>query len=161
MNDRTIVLGLGTNLGDRLAHLRDAYRALSVAPVAVEAASRIYETEPIGPPQPLYLNAALRVRTGISLLDLLEIIHRIERGAGRERRERWGPRTLDIDILWAEGETVDSPALVVPHPGLLDRAFALAPLLDVLAEAPAGFSERLVLLGGPPSPTEHTFLLPK
>ncbi len=161
MNGRVVVLGLGSNLGDRLGHLQSAHRALDSAPHSVEAASRIFETEPVGPPQPHYLNAALRLRTGASLPELLSMIHAIERAEGRERRERWGPRTLDIDILWAEGETAADPGLVVPHPRLLDRAFALAPLLEVLFVAPAGYSARLAALGGPPPVVEGSLSLPK
>jgi len=161
VTERVVVVGLGSNLGDRLRHLQNAHRALDRAPYSVQATSRIFETEPVGPPQPHYLNAALRLQTGAPLVELLSLIHGIERAEGRERRERWGPRTLDIDILWAKGETVDEPGLVVPHPHLLDRAFALAPLLDVLAVAPAGYSARLAALGGAPPVVEGSLSLPK
>lgn len=126
------VVGLGSNLGDRLALLRAAAARLP----GVVAASSIYETAPVGPPQPDYLNAAVLVeRPGAARAEearaLLETMLEIERGLGRVRAGRWGPRTIDLDLLWVEGLAVGEPGLVVPHPHLDERAFALVPLLDV------------------------------
>ena len=98
-------------------------------------ASRLYETDPVGPPQPRYLNAALLVRTVEPPGALLTRLLRVERRLGRERRERWGPRTIDLDVLWGRGLVVREPGLRVPHERLGERPFALIPLLDVSPEA--------------------------
>ena len=129
-----VVVGLGANLGDRRASLHQAVRALR-ALGEVTHLSFVYESAPIGPPQPDFLNAAARLRARLAPLDLLERLLEIERMAGRERRERWGPRTLDLDVLWIGGRSISLPNLVVPHPELCRRAFALLPLLDVAPEA--------------------------
>jgi 2-amino-4-hydroxy-6-hydroxymethyldihydropteridine diphosphokinase len=102
---------------------------------SVVALSSVYETAPVGPPQPHYLNAAARLLTRHSPLEVLRAVLEIERTAGRERRERWGPRTLDLDLLWIRGRQVDEAGLSVPHPRLCQRAFALLPLLDVAPDA--------------------------
>ena len=128
------VLGLGSNLGHRLGHLRGAVEQLQ-RHAQITAISALYETDAIGPAQPDYLNAALRLTTVLSAERLLEIALEIERAAGRVRVERWGPRTLDLDVLLISGQTVDQPGLVVPHRELTRRAFALLPLLDVMPEA--------------------------
>lgn len=130
---RTVV-GLGGNLGDRLAHLRAGVRALAPLGV-VERVSSVYETEPLGPPQPRYLNAAVLLTTALDAEGLLDALLRIEASEGRERRERWGARTLDLDVLWIEGQAVRTARIVVPHPGLRERAFALLPLLEVCPAA--------------------------
>lgn len=133
-----VVIGLGANLGDRLATLRSAVAALRELG-EVRATSAVYETEalllPGAPPQPSYLNAAVLLDTAIEPEPLLDRLLAIERAHGRERRERWGPRTLDLDILWIDGRTVATDKLVVPHPHLRERAFALRPLLDVAPAA--------------------------
>lgn len=130
---RTVV-GLGGNLGDRLAHLRAGVRALARLGV-VERVSSVYETEPLGPPQPRYLNAAVLLTTALDAEGLLDELLRIELSEGRERRERWGARTLDLDVLWIEGQAVCTARIEVPHPGLRERAFALLPLLEVCPAA--------------------------
>jgi 2-amino-4-hydroxy-6-hydroxymethyldihydropteridine diphosphokinase len=125
------VVGIGANLGDRLATMRAA--ALAIGEVArVEKASHVYETAPVGgPPQPAFLNAAVLVAYERAPLDLLDDLLAIELRAGRVRMERWGPRILDLDVLLIDGLAVDTPRLVVPHPRLRERAFALAPLLEI------------------------------
>jgi 2-amino-4-hydroxy-6-hydroxymethyldihydropteridine diphosphokinase len=128
------VLGLGSNLGDRLGFFRRAARELA-AHGEIASVSALYETLAVGPAQPDYLNAALRFRTSLAPPALLELQLAIERQCGRVRLERWGPRTLDVDLLFISGRTVDMPGLVVPHRELTRRAFALLPLLDVAAEA--------------------------
>jgi 2-amino-4-hydroxy-6-hydroxymethyldihydropteridine diphosphokinase len=128
------VIGLGSNLGDRAEILRRAVVELG-ALGQVFAVSALYETEPVGPPQPTYLNAAVRLLTDLDLPELLEALLAIERRFGRERRERWGARIVDLDILWASGGVFESETLQVPHPRLNERAFALLPLLDVAPEA--------------------------
>jgi 2-amino-4-hydroxy-6-hydroxymethyldihydropteridine diphosphokinase len=128
------VLGLGSNLGNRLGYLRESVRKLQQH-AQITAISALYETAPLGPEQPDYLNAALRLRASLEPQAVLELQLSIEREAGRERAERWGPRTLDLDLLFIVGRTVDRPGLVVPHRELTRRAFALLPLLDVLPDA--------------------------
>jgi 2-amino-4-hydroxy-6-hydroxymethyldihydropteridine diphosphokinase len=128
------VIGLGSNLGDRRAFLERA--ALLVArAMRLLAVSALYETAPIGPPQPSFLNAALRISTALSPLELLGCLLQIELELGRRRTERWGPRSIDLDILWSPGLLISSEGLILPHPELARRAFALAPLLEVAPEA--------------------------
>lgn len=132
---RLVVLGLGSNLDDRWALLRDAVRRIAEIPgVALEAIAPVYETAPLGPPQGHYLNTAVRVETSLDLRRLLDATLTIEGALGRVRPDpvRWGPRRIDIDLLWAEHEIVSQEGLFVPHPGLPDRPFALRPLLDLV-----------------------------
>jgi len=129
------VIGLGANLGARRSALEGAVQRI-VKLGEVVAVSSLYETAPVGgPQQPAYLNAALRLHYGGSPRELLGALLEIERDAGRERRERWGPRILDLDILWLEGVLCSEPGLSVPHPSLRERAYALCPLLDVAPDA--------------------------
>ena len=132
-------LGLGSNLGDRRRHLRDAVAAIP----DVVAVSRVYETAPVGgPDQGAYLNVVVRLDTERSPRELLEICREREAEARRVRTVRWGPRTLDVDVLWVDGQTVDEPDLVVPHPRMFERAFVLMPLRDVAADLiPPSFVE--------------------
>jgi 2-amino-4-hydroxy-6-hydroxymethyldihydropteridine diphosphokinase len=133
------VVGLGSNLGDRLGALREAAREIGSL-ARIERGSHVYETAPVlrpaaanetaSPPQPPYLNAAALVRVESDPLDWLDQLLAIERRLGRVRRERWGPRTIDLDILWIDRVAFMSERLVVPHPLLTERAFALAPLLE-------------------------------
>jgi 2-amino-4-hydroxy-6-hydroxymethyldihydropteridine diphosphokinase len=129
-------LGLGSNLGDRLAHLQLAVDGLvSTSGLAVVAVSPVYETTPVGgPPQPAYLNAVVAVDTTRSPRQLLEVAQQLESKAGRVRHERWGPRTLDVDVLLVDGERSDEPDLIVPHPRMTERAFVLVPLADLAPE---------------------------
>ncbi|MDB4985693.1 MAG: 2-amino-4-hydroxy-6-hydroxymethyldihydropteridine pyrophosphokinae [Myxococcaceae bacterium] len=145
------VLGLGGNLGARRAIFRAAVALLDAQPgCRVLARSRLYETPPLGPPQPDYLNAAVRVRFAGEVELLFELAQYIETLLGRERRERWGARTLDIDVLhWSAGP-VQSASLEVPHRELAARSFALAPLLDVAPELASQWAPTLAALGGPP-----------
>jgi 2-amino-4-hydroxy-6-hydroxymethyldihydropteridine diphosphokinase len=128
------VLGLGSNLGNRLEFFRTAARHLQRY-AQITASSALYESVAVGPAQPDYLNAALRLQSPLEPLALLALQLEIERLAGRVRLERWGPRTLDLDLLFIVGQTVDQPGLVVPHRELTRRAFALLPLLDVMPDA--------------------------
>jgi 2-amino-4-hydroxy-6-hydroxymethyldihydropteridine diphosphokinase len=128
------VVGLGSNLGDRSRAL--SFAAHAIARLGrVAAASPLYETDAVGAPGPAYLNAAVRVEWEDSARALLAALIAIEQRFGRVRRERWGPRTLDLDVLWIHGTTIAEPDLVVPHPRLSERRFALAPLLDVAPDA--------------------------
>ena len=125
------VLALGTNLGDREATLRSAVSALSATDgVEVTAVSPVVETDPVGgPEQPDYLNAVVLVRTSLSARGLLATAHAVEAQHGRERAERWGPRTLDVDLVDYDGLVAASPDLELPHPRAAGRAFVLVPWL--------------------------------
>jgi 2-amino-4-hydroxy-6-hydroxymethyldihydropteridine diphosphokinase len=129
---RRAFIGLGSNLGDRRAHLRAAIEGLEAAG-DVFAVSPLYETAPVGGPagQDDFLNVVVELRTADSPRALLERGQALEAAAQRERTERWGPRTLDADVLWVEGEEVDEADLTVPHPRLWERRFVLAPLADL------------------------------
>lgn len=131
------VIGLGSNVGDRLATLRSA--ADAIASIGdVRGRSFVYETAPLGGvDQPDFLNAALAIDYAGAPLALLDRLQAIEARHGRDRakEQRWGPRTLDLDLLWIDGVIVREPRLVVPHPRLHERAFALLPLREVAPEA--------------------------
>jgi 2-amino-4-hydroxy-6-hydroxymethyldihydropteridine diphosphokinase len=129
-------LGLGSNLGDREAMLRAAIAALDATPgVRVTAISSLYETPPWGPvPQGPYLNACVGIATSLSARKVLELSLAIERDHGRERAIRWGPRTLDIDVLLYGDEAIDEEGLIVPHPRMAERAFVLVPLAEIAPE---------------------------
>ena len=122
-------LGLGSNLGDRRAHLRAAVAALP----DVVAVSPVYETEPLGGPsgQSPYLNLVVALETDLSPRQLLELARTLEEAAGRVRTEYHGPRTLDVDVLVVGDLTVHDDDLVVPHPRMWQRRFVLAPLADL------------------------------
>ena len=126
-------VALGSNLGDRVAHLQNAVDALAAAAgVAVAAVSRVYETTPVGgPPQDAYLNAVVAIDTDLDPHALLALGQEIERAAERVRVERWGPRTLDVDVLLFDDLRLDDPDLTIPHPRMWERGFVLAPLRDV------------------------------
>jgi 2-amino-4-hydroxy-6-hydroxymethyldihydropteridine diphosphokinase len=123
------LLALGSNLGDRVRYLQDA---VALLPDLVET-SPVYETEPVGGPdeQGPYLNMVARLDTDLDARELLELAHRLEEKASRKRVIRWGPRTLDVDVLWLDGVRVDDRDLIVPHARLYERAFVLAPLRHV------------------------------
>jgi 2-amino-4-hydroxy-6-hydroxymethyldihydropteridine diphosphokinase len=129
---RRAFLALGSNLGDRWALLRRGVAALP----DVVAVSPVYETDPVGGPddQGAYLNLVVELDTDLSPRELLEAAQRAEAGARRVRTERWGPRTLDVDVLLVGDEVVDEPDLVVPHPRMWERAFVLVPLADLAPE---------------------------
>jgi 2-amino-4-hydroxy-6-hydroxymethyldihydropteridine diphosphokinase len=128
-------LGLGSNLGPRVEHLKAAVAAIG----DLTAVSPVYETVPVGgPEQGPYLNLVVEVDTLVGARGLLELCRRLEAAAGRERTERWGPRTLDVDVLWVDGEIVDDADLQVPHPRMWERRFVLAPLADLAPELVPG-----------------------
>ncbi len=131
---RRAFIGLGSNLGDRLGHLERAAELLA-APGDVVAASSLYETDPVGgPEQGPYLNAVLELRTTDAPRELLERCRRVERDAQRVRTVRFGPRTLDADVLLVGEERVDETDLVVPHPRMCERRFVLVPLAELAPE---------------------------
>jgi len=126
-------LGLGSNLGDRVRLLTDAVDTLrAIDEVGVTGVSPLYETDPVGgPDQGRYLNLVVELDTTLGPRELLAICHRLESAADRVREVRWGPRTLDVDVLWIAGVTIDEPDLQVPHPRMWQRRFVLAPLRDL------------------------------
>ena len=125
---RRAFLGLGSNLGDRRRHLREAVATLP----DVVAVSTVYETEPVGgPDQDRYLNCVVELRTARTARQLLDAARACESAAGRVREVRWGPRTLDVDVLWVDGEEVAEPDLVVPHPRMFERSFVLVPMSEL------------------------------
>lgn len=121
-------LAIGSNLGDRAAHLRGAVEGMP----DVVGVSAIYETDPVGgPEQGPFLNAVVELDTDLTPRQLLELCHRLETAAGRVRAARWGPRTLDVDVLLVGDHVVDEPDLQVPHPRLWERTFVLVPLAEL------------------------------
>lgn len=142
---RRVFLGLGANLGDRHGALRAAVDGLP----DLVAVSPLYESDPVGGPasQPPYLNAVVELSTALPARAVLAVAQRLEAAAGRDRsaEERHGPRPLDVDVLWIDGETVADDDLVVPHPRMFERRFVLAPLADLAPDvAPAGWEQTAV-----------------
>jgi 2-amino-4-hydroxy-6-hydroxymethyldihydropteridine diphosphokinase len=140
-------VGLGSNVGDRIGNLRAAV-ALLVAREDIELlrTSSVYETDPIGPPQPDFYNAVVEISTHLDPFALLDVCRHIEVELGRIERERWGPREIDLDILLFGDVVVDEPDLVIPHPQLTLRAFVVVPLRELdpsLADAVAVDGVRL------------------
>lgn len=132
MSDNRVFVGLGSNVGDRLEHLRAAVAALrSTSGVEVVRTSSVYETAPVGPDQPLFLNAVVELRTGREARRLLERLKGIERELGRTPGPRWGPREIDLDLLVYGQDVIDEEAVRVPHPELGSRAFVLVPLAEI------------------------------
>ena len=128
-------IGLGSNLGDRAAHIGRAVGALAELGTLVRVSS-LYETAPVGGPrQGPYLNSVAVIDTELAPHELLARCRQIELQAGRERRERWGPRTLDLDILLYGDETIAEDGLTIPHPRMTERRFVLEPLLEVWPDA--------------------------
>jgi 2-amino-4-hydroxy-6-hydroxymethyldihydropteridine diphosphokinase len=126
-------VGIGSNMGDSVARVRGAFDALAALPrTQLVARSRLYRTRPFGPvPQGDFINAVAGLLTQLDAQEVLEAIRGIERGAERVRSERWGPRTLDLDLLVFGAEQIASAELTVPHPGIAQRGFVLAPLHDI------------------------------
>lgn len=156
---RQAFIGGGANIGDRCATLRSAIERLRKAPgmIALESSS-VYETDPVGPvDQPPFLNLAIGVETTLEPEALLTLLLVIELEFGRVRTTRWGPRTLDFDLLAFEGETRSSPLLQLPHPQLLGREFVTVPLREIIArprfQRPCWDTLRQQLKTLPPSST--------
>jgi 2-amino-4-hydroxy-6-hydroxymethyldihydropteridine diphosphokinase len=128
----SVAIALGSNLGDSQAILAGAIADLEQhGAIAVQAVSSYYRTAPIGPPQPDYLNACATLQTSLEPLALLSVLHQIEAKYGRVRRELWGARTLDLDLLLYSDRAIDTPTLQVPHPRMKERAFVLLPLAEI------------------------------
>jgi 2-amino-4-hydroxy-6-hydroxymethyldihydropteridine diphosphokinase len=147
-----VYIGLGANLGDREGTIREALRLLEAGgDVEIEAVSSLRETDPVGyEDQPRFLNGAAAIRTELRPRAVLERLQDVEARLGRDRSgPRFGPRTIDLDLLLYGGETVDEPGLQVPHPRLAERRFVLEPLaeLDDGLEVPGRGSIRALLAG--------------
>ncbi|MEX0783374.1 MAG: 2-amino-4-hydroxy-6-hydroxymethyldihydropteridine diphosphokinase [Dehalococcoidia bacterium] len=136
----TVLIALGSNLGDRLANLRAAVALLPDHGVLVTRTSSVWETAPVPADQPPFLNAALRAETELVPAELLAALKSIEHALGRRPSRRWGPRPIDLDILFYGDDRLSTPDLTIPHPLVADRAFVLAPLAEV-------WPDRLPLLG--------------
>jgi 2-amino-4-hydroxy-6-hydroxymethyldihydropteridine diphosphokinase len=130
-----VYLALGSNLGDRLANLRAAVAALEERGIAVAARSSVWETPPVPAGQPPFLNAAVAAETTLDPPSLLRELKAIERALGRRPGPHWGPRPIDIDILFHGDARIETPELAVPHPRIAERAFVLAPLSDITSGA--------------------------
>ena len=118
-------LGLGSNIGDRMKYLQEAVEEIP----DLVSVSGVYETDPIGgPDQSTFLNIVVELETDLNPRELLKLAQTLEEKADRRREIRWGPRTLDVDVLWIEGHEVNDPDLEVPHPRMRDRAFVMVPL---------------------------------
>ena len=127
-----VYIGIGSNLGDRESNLFAAVDALRrMDAVCVRRCSSLYESAPVGPPQPRFMNAVVELQSSIEPLRLLSLLKQIEQDLGRQRRKRWGPREIDLDILMWEGQVVAEPSLQVPHLELHKRRFALEPLCEL------------------------------
>lgn len=132
---KTAYLGLGSNLGNRLSLLLSALRRLPGPGLELRRVSSVYETTPVGVlGQPDFLNLVAEVGTALSPRELLARCLEIEAALGRVRHERWGPRTVDIDLLWMEGERIEVPDLILPHPRMLERGFVLVPLAELVPD---------------------------
>ena len=123
-------IGLGSNLGDRIGNLQAAMEKLADG-LEIVAASSVYETDPVGPPQPDFLNAVCLVETDLGPQELVALLKKVEAEVGRTPSERWGPREIDLDLLLIGDAVVDLPDLKVPHPELTSRAFVMVPLLEL------------------------------
>ena len=154
-------LGLGSNVGDRLAHLQTGVDSLGAERrIRIDAVSSVYETAPVGgPPQDPYLNMAVRVATTASPHGLLRACQRAEQVAGRVRTVRWGPRTLDVDVLLYGDRGIATRRLVVPHPRLTERAFALIPLIEVAPGARLPDGRSLVTVLAKLAPIEDVIMV--
>ncbi len=127
-----ILLSLGSNLGDREINLRTALECLEEAGISVTSRSSLYETEPVDlQDQPNFVNLVCEVKTLLAPNQLLETCLTVEKDMGRERNQRWGPRKIDIDILFYGEEIIDQPQLQIPHPRLSQRRFVLVPLEEI------------------------------
>jgi 2-amino-4-hydroxy-6-hydroxymethyldihydropteridine diphosphokinase len=130
-------IALGSNLGDSDRILAEAVAVLAAsAGIEVRSRSSIYQTAAVGPPQPDYLNACVLIETSLSPRALLHRLLAVEQQFGRVRKERWGARSLDLDLLLFGDQVVDVPGLSVPHPLLSERAFVLVPLVDIAPDWP-------------------------
>jgi 2-amino-4-hydroxy-6-hydroxymethyldihydropteridine diphosphokinase len=130
---RPAYVGIGSNLNDPQARVHEAFGHLqALRSTGWMLRSRLYRTRPMGPQdQPEFVNAAAGLLTQLTARELLAALLGIEKSMGRDRQERWGPRVIDLDLIWMPGEIIDEPGLTVPHPGVSTRNFVLYPLADI------------------------------
>jgi 2-amino-4-hydroxy-6-hydroxymethyldihydropteridine diphosphokinase len=128
-----VYISLGTNVGDRENYLKEAIESLKQHPsMQLESVSSIYETDPVGYiDQPNFLNLVVKIFTSLSPQELLEVTQTIENELGRKREIRWGPRTIDLDILLYNHENIETDQLRIPHPRMFERSFVLIPLKEI------------------------------
>jgi 2-amino-4-hydroxy-6-hydroxymethyldihydropteridine diphosphokinase len=133
---RPAYVAIGSNLNEPRLRVDDAFERLAVVRATrLLLRSRIYRSQPMGPQdQPDYVNAVAGLLTRLTAREMLAELLELERAAGRERRQRWGPRVLDLDLVWMGGSAIDEPALTLPHPGVSERNFVLYPLFDIAPE---------------------------
>lgn len=124
-------VGLGSNIGDRLDNLKRAVASMRARGLNVLATSSVYQTDPIGPPQPDFLNAAVEIESDLEARDMVALLKEIEAANGREQTERWGPREIDLDLLLLDGQVISESGITVPHPELTNRPFVLVPVLEL------------------------------
>ncbi|MBV7509264.1 2-amino-4-hydroxy-6-hydroxymethyldihydropteridine diphosphokinase [Bacillus sp. sid0103] len=131
--ENTAFIALGSNIGNRYANIASAIKRLtSYSGIQLVNYSSVYETDPIGyEDQDLFLNMVIEIQTALNPLDLLDLCLGIELELGRKREIKWGPRTIDLDILTFNQENIESDKLIVPHPRMLERAFVIIPLLEI------------------------------
>jgi len=131
--DNTAFIAIGSNIGDRLQYLKDGIKLMDAHDkIKVVIASSVYETDPVGfTDQDAFLNMVIQVKTALGPYELLDELLLIEENLGRKREIKWGPRTLDLDILLYNQENIESEKLIVPHPRMHERAFVLVPLLEI------------------------------
>ena len=148
MTEAIAYIGLGTNLGRRMAHLEKALRRLEDRNgVRITRLSSVYETAPVGYlNQPDFLNACAEIKTTRSPMDLLHILLDVEQELHRVRRIRWGPRTIDLDLLLYDDRIIQEEQLVVPHPRMTDRSFVLVPLAEIDGARPPSYPSHPVKL---------------
>ena len=132
LKDSSCAIAFGSNLGDSRSILNNAIDRLNLHPqIKIITVSKWYQTAPIGPPQPDYLNGCTIVETSLTPVDLLNTLQSIETEFGRVRLEHWGARTLDLDLLLYGDRIIDLPTLQIPHPRMTERAFVLEPLAEI------------------------------
>jgi 2-amino-4-hydroxy-6-hydroxymethyldihydropteridine diphosphokinase len=145
-NPARTAIALGSNLGDSLAILEAATAELAAIPeIQLQAKSSWYITKAVGPPQPDYLNGCITLKVDIDAEELLKTLQALEQKFGRVRQERWGPRSLDLDLLLYDDLIIDTPNLQIPHPRMQERAFVLVPLAEIApdwVEPISGFAIR-------------------
>ncbi|MDE3083922.1 MAG: 2-amino-4-hydroxy-6-hydroxymethyldihydropteridine diphosphokinase [Verrucomicrobiota bacterium] len=166
---RQAFIGVGSNLGDRWATIRAALKTLATAPgIAAVETSKVYETDPVGKiDQPRFLNLVVGLETTLAPEEMLGLLFDLERAAGRrrDREKRWGPRTLDLDLLLYENETRSGPDLMLPHPPMWERSFVTVPLRELLARSerfnrPAWNNVKMRLAQTPAGPGVTPWALP-
>jgi 2-amino-4-hydroxy-6-hydroxymethyldihydropteridine diphosphokinase len=130
---RPAYVAIGSNLNHPQARVLEAFERLATSPATrLTLRSRLYRTRPMGPQdQPYFVNAAAGLLTQMTARELLDVLLHVEQDMGRNRQERWGPRVIDLDLVWMPGDTIDEPGLTLPHPGVSARNFVLYPLADI------------------------------